>query len=132
MIDEIFLKSAVNIRKNYITTIRSVESYQKKASEIIGQLENHIKDLEDIKKRYSIERKSTDKEAIDKILEVIRGVELEGEKLEKMLEPMNKEIEKLSKEENELYRNIKEKHPKLSDSQIVESVQNRLKREGLI
>jgi hypothetical protein len=51
MIDEIFLKSAVNIRKNYITTSRSVESYQKKASEIIGQLENHIKDLEDIKKR---------------------------------------------------------------------------------
>ena len=49
-----------------------------------------------------------------------------------VLDPLNKQIEKLAKEEQELYEQIKMAHPNLSDEQIVTSVRNRLIQEGLV
>ena len=46
-------------------------------------------------------------------------------------QPLNKEIEKLALEEQELYKQIKSTHPNLTDDQIVESVRQRLINEGL-
>jgi predicted nucleic acid-binding Zn-ribbon protein len=132
MIDEIFLVSAVKIRKKYINAISEMDKYQKRASQIVSELELYIKQLEDLKKSYTIEKKSSDKDAINTILSVIRGVEEESLKLEKILHPMNAEIENLSKEENELYRQIKERHSNLSDDQIIISIQERLKIEGIV
>ena len=43
----------------------------------------------------------------------------------------NVEIEKLGREEQELYRQIVEHHPELTEDQIVKSVRDRLLKEGL-
>jgi hypothetical protein len=40
-------------------------------------------------------------------------------------------MEKLAKEEMELYRQIVDSHPNLTEDQIVEKVQDRLIKEGL-
>ena len=45
---------------------------------------------------------------------------------------INKEIEKLGREEQELYRLIKESYSSLSDQQIVKQIRKRLDSEGLI
>lgn len=42
---------------------------------------------------------------------------------------MNKDIEKLALEEQELYRQIKQKHSNLTDEQIISSVKDRLIQE---
>jgi hypothetical protein len=55
----------------------------------------------------------------------------EGKKLETLIDPINVEIEKLGREEQELYRQIVEHHPELTEDQIVNFVRDRLLKEGL-
>ena len=62
--------------------------------------------------------------------------ELDNAKREAVIKALNRlveagEIEKLAKEEMELYRLIVESHPTLTEDQIVEKVQDRLIKEGL-
>ena len=58
-------------------------------------------------------------------------IEDEGRRLEENIEPLNVEIEKLSLEEGELWRNIKQKHYDLNDDDIIEYVKSRLVQENL-
>lgn len=129
MIREEFLQSAVNIRRQYIKVSNNMNLYNEKAKEVIESIENSVKELESIQE--NIEKVKNPEKSISEVLKVITDVEEEGKRLESLVEPMNKEIEKLSEEENELYRIIKESHPNLTDDDIINSVQERLKKEGI-
>jgi DNA repair ATPase RecN len=131
MINEQFLQSAVNIRRKYLKVINNMDLYQKRANEIVQILEKSISDLEKLQKDVSSNKSTSAEIAINKLLEVIKTVEDEGNRLEKLVEPINDEIEKLSKEENTLYLAIKDKYPQLSDDEIVKQVSERLNREGI-
>ena len=132
MIKEFFLQSAVNIRRQYLKISNNMELYHNKAKEVVDTLESSVKKLEEIQEKVKTDSSMSAEKSISHILKVINDVEQEGKRLEELVDPMNKEIEKLSKEENELYRKIKEKHPDLSDEQIVKSVEDRLQKEGLL
>lgn len=132
MINEFFLQSAVNIRRQYLKISNNMELYHNKAKEVVDTLESSVKKLEEIQEKVKTDSSMSAEKSISNILKVINDVEQEGKRLEELVDPMNKEIEKLSKEENELYRKIKEKHPDLSDAQIVKSVEDRLQKEGLL
>lgn len=131
MIDEIFLKSAVNIRREYLKVSNNMEFYHNKAKEVVSKLEETLKKLDDLQKKVTEDKSVSNESAITAIMTILKDVEDEGQRLEKLVDPMNKEIEKLSKEEHELYRQIKEKHTDLTDEQIIQSVQDRLLKEGL-
>jgi uncharacterized coiled-coil DUF342 family protein len=132
MINEFFLQSAVNIRRQYLKISNNMELYHNKAKEVVDTLESSVKKLEEIQEKVKTDSSMSAEKSISHILKVINDVEQEGKRLEELVDPMNKEIEKLSKEENELYRKIKEKHPDLLDEQIVKSVEDRLQKEGLL
>lgn len=131
MIDEVFLKSAVNIRRQYLKISNNMEFYHNKAKDVVSKLEETIKNIDNLQKEFKIDKTVSNEGAIDKLLLILKDVEDEGNRLESLVDPMNKEIEKLSKEEQELYRQIKEKHKDLTEEQIVKSVQDRLIMEGL-
>ena len=132
MIDERYLLMAINIRRTYLKLINNVDLYNKKALEVSAKLEDTIKKLDKFKDELYIKDKSiNEKEAFNKLLEIIDEVEEEGKKLENLINPMNVEIEKLSKEEVELYRQIVEHHKNLTEEQIVSEVRDRLIKENL-
>lgn len=131
MIDEVFLKSAVNIRREYLKISNNMDFYHNKAKDVVSKLEETLEKLEGLKNDYSVTKTETNESAINKIMQILKDVEDEGSRLESLVDPMNKEIEKLSKEEHELYRQIKEKHSNLTDEQILKSVSDRLVKEGL-
>jgi len=129
MIDEKFLIAAVNIRKNYIRLTSNVDFYRKRTEKTLEVLDSSLKELEKIKKDMNDKNKDID--SIKSVLSVFDKIEEEGNKIEKFVDPLNKEIEKLAIEEQELYRVIVEKHPELSEYQIIESVRKRLEKENL-
>ena len=129
MIDEKFLIAAVNIRKNYIKLTSNIDFYKKRAEKTLEVLDSSLKELEIIEKDMNDKDKTPD--SINSIISLLTKIEEEGNKIEKFVEPLNKEIEKLAIEEQELYRVIVEKHPGLSENQIVESVRKRLEKEHL-
>ena len=129
MIDEKFLIAAVNIKKNYIKLTSNIDFYKKRTEKTLEVLDSSLKELERIEKDMKDKNKNSD--SVNSIISLLTKIEEEGDKIEKFVDPLNKEIEKLAIEEQELYRVIVEKHPGLSEDQIVESVRKRLEKEHL-
>lgn len=130
MISKNYLESAVRIRRKYLKVSTNMTVYNKRIKEIVEILENSVVKLEKIQADAENEKGSS-KDAVNGILKVINEIEIEGKRLEEMVDPMNEEIEKLQKEEQELYRLIKEKYPNLSDDEIIKEVHEELQRQGL-
>ena len=135
MIEEKFLVAAINIKRSYIKLTSNLDFYKKRAEQTLDRLqeaylkvENLEDEIKDLKKKKD---QNLDPNLTSKVLEILNEIEEEGNKIEKFVEPLNKEIEKLAMEEQELYRIIVETHSELSEEQIVEAVRLRLKKEGL-
>jgi predicted ribosome quality control (RQC) complex YloA/Tae2 family protein len=130
MIDEKYLRVAINIRKTYLKLVDNLDLYKKIADSISQKLVETVKDIEDIEKDY-LDKKINDEQSLQKALNILNDVEREGKRLEDIIDPINLEIEKLAKEEQELYRQIVERHSNLSENEIVSIVRDRLIKEGL-
>jgi predicted phage-related endonuclease len=136
MVDEKYLQMAINIRRTYLKLSNNLDLYSSRALQISDRLEETIKKLEGFNKEIeenskSKNTKTSQVEVFERLLKMIDEVEEEGKRLENLVSPVNIEIEKLAKEEMELYKQIVDNHPKLTEDQIVESVKDRLIKEGL-
>lgn len=134
MIDEKFLVAAVNIKRKYINVTSDINKYHDRAKKTIEKLESTLKNIETIQetmKEKAKNKKLDSNEVLKEMTNIISEIEDEGKSLEKYIDPLNKEIEKLAIEEQELYRLICEKHSNLTEDQIVQSVKQRLEKESL-
>jgi hypothetical protein len=135
MIDEKFLVAAVNIRKTYLRLTSNLDFYKKKAENTLEKLEEAYSKIEsienEIKEIKKDKNQNRETNITSKVLLLLEEIEQEGNRIEKFVEPLNKEIEKLAMEESELYRSIVERHTELSEEQIIESVRLRLEKENL-
>jgi hemerythrin-like domain-containing protein len=136
MIEEKFLESAVRIRKNYLKISSNLEFYHRKAKEIIASLEDIVKKVEELSAQITNDHKLgrpslTKDKAMEELMKILRDLEDQSKIIENLTEPMNKNIEKLAIEEQELYRQIKERHSDISDQKIIETVKQRIEKEGL-
>lgn len=136
MVDEIYLQNAVRIRRTYLKLSNNMDLYQKKAQAVSDKLENTISKIDELQSRIDESKKSkNDKKDSNyflmELVKILNEVEEDGKALENSVDPLNKEIEKLALEEQELYRQIKEKHFNLTDEQVISSVQDRLIKENL-
>ena len=134
MIDDKFLSAAVNIKRKYITLTSDIDKYHNRAKLTIDKLNSTLKEIERIQEDMKVKAKNKkldSNEVLNDMMKIISQIEDEGKSLEKYINPLNKEIEKLAIEEQELYRMICEKHSNLSEDQIVNSVRQRLEKENL-
>ena len=136
MVEEIYLQNAVRIRRTYLKLSNNMDLYQKKAREVSDKLEETISKIDDLQSKIeeSKKDKNNSKDSnhfLIELVKILNEVEEDGKALEDSVDPLNKEIEKLALEEQELYRQIKEKHFNLTDEQIITSVQDRLIKENL-
>jgi hypothetical protein len=136
MIDEKYLQKAISIRRTYLKLINNMDLYRARALQVSERLDGTLKKIDDYQNELAENSKNknstlSETEIFQKLLKIIDEVDEEGKRLEKLIDPINLEIEKLSKEEMQLYRQILDGHPNLTEEQIVEKVQDRLIKEGL-
>lgn len=132
MIEERFLSAAINIRRVYFKLTSNLDAYMHKAEETLKKFESAYEELEKIKEKIKDSKQSSsDMPITEDLLRIMDDIENEGVRIERFVEPLNKEIEMLAIEEQELYRSICEAHPDLSEEQIVHIVGERLKKEKL-
>lgn len=133
MIDEKFLLAAVNIKKTYIRLLSNLDLYEAKAKETLeklGSLYDKLGVLEkDIKKPENINNDNYS--SVNEVLKILTELENEGIKLKSFTDPLNKKIENLALEEQELYKQICMKHSDMTEDEIVECVRKRLEKENL-
>ena len=136
MVDEKYLQMSITIRRTYLKLINNLDLYRSRALKISERLEDTVKKIDELNKEAeeNAKKKNTNIsqiEVFEKLLKIIDDVDDEGKRLENLINPINTEIEKLAKEEMELYQMIVNSHPNLTEDQIVESVKDRLIKEGL-
>jgi predicted nucleic acid-binding Zn-ribbon protein len=135
-IDENYLLKAINIRRTYLKLMNNMDLYGSKAKSISDKLTNTLKEIDNFKDELKKDKQSdkinySSTDIFNNLLKIIDDVSEEGKRLEKLIEPINIEIEKLAKEEMELYKQIVDNNPDLTSDEIVDIVQNRLLKEGL-
>jgi uncharacterized protein YhaN len=134
MIDEVFLQNAVRIRRTYLKMTNNMEFYQNKAKEIVDRLDDTLVKIDELQKTIEESKKNSgvgSQGLLNELLSILNDIDIEGKSLEDLVNPLNQDIEKLALEEQELYRQIKEKHYDLTDEQIIQSVKDRLIKENL-
>ena len=130
MVDENFLQSAIRIRRNYLKLSNNLGFYKKEADKIIKSLNNSLQKIETLKNQLEGKNYSQNHQIIE-MMKILDELSTQADTLENSANPLNEDIEKLAVEEQELFQRIKEKHTYLTDEQIVESVRERLIKEGL-
>jgi len=134
MIDEVFLQNAVRIRRTYLKMTNNMEFYQNKAKEIVDRLDDTLVKIDELQKTVEESKKNSgvgSQGLLNELLSILNDIDIEGKSLEDLVNPLNQDIEKLALEEQELYRQINEKHSDLTDEQIIQSVKDRLIKENL-
>jgi hypothetical protein len=134
MVDEVFLQNAVRIRRTYLKMTNNMDMYQKKAKEIVDRLDETLIKIDNLQKVAEDSKKNSavgSQGLLNDLLGILNDLDIEGKSLEDLVSPLNQDIEKLALEEQELYRQIKEKHYDLTDEQIIQSVKDRLIKENL-
>ena len=134
MVDEVFLQNAVRIRRTYLKMTNNMDFYQKKAKEIVDRLDETLIKIDNLQKTAEDSKKNSGiggQSLLNELLNILNDIDIEGKSLEDLVNPLNQDIEKLALEEQELYRQIKQKHYDLTDEQIIQSVKDRLIKENL-
>lgn len=127
MINEIFLKKALNIRKDYLDVVNNINRYEEFAKNLLKNISSKSDDLQELQEKINAGKvKSIDK-AKDELMTIIIGLEDEGNQIEGMVDSMNKKIEKLKEDETSLYRDIKQSYQDLSDAVIKSEVSTYIK-----
>ena len=124
MIDKHFIDSAVEIRKEWVRLIRSLDGYQSQIEKAQRAIIEKKDEVEAFSKKDLRIKDPQVKEFIEKIF---NEVEYQTNIIESKIKPLNDDIEKLKKEELRLYQHIKNSYPDLLDDDIKAQIWEHIK-----
>lgn len=128
MIAQIYLDRAVKIRKEYLSLNKDASDYKILVEKLKDKVEETIDGLEELLKNVNI---SAEDETKEKSLKYMLDLEEETQRMQKVIEPINEKIEELGKEEQSLYEQIKLNYIDLTNEEILNIIQNELKKRNL-
>jgi uncharacterized ubiquitin-like protein YukD len=128
MIDRIYIDRAISLRKDYLNLNKSLNNYNTLIINLKNKVEYTIKNLQDIIDNS----KNISSEDIQKrSIEYLRSLEDETQKIQRFIDPINKKLKSLQKEEQALYDQIKTNYPGIEDKEILSFIQDELKKANL-
>ena len=129
MIDTKYLEQALRIRKDFKSTDDELKLLANKVITINEDIKSTVSDLTEINDRIG---DYTDKEKlIEDINKCLMGFEVQAESANKLYNPLNEKIEKLRKEENELFNELINKYPHIKERDIINVVHKYLIDNGM-
>ena len=124
MIQEIFLKRAANIRKEFLSIQKDANNYERALNGFVKMIDNTSNNVEDFLERLNSNTLSDPEKAKQDLIEIFVNLENEYNKTSSSIGNVEDKIEHLKKEEITLFRDIKQRYPELSDSQIKSEIQD--------
>lgn len=131
MIQEIYLKRAIKIRKEYLKIVKDIHSYELIAKDLITCISDRKKELEDLLESLNQNKIHNADVARQKLDEIVLKTEDDMNKIDTSIDDLNKKMDKLREEEMYLYREIKQVYSDLPDDQIRNYIQEALKKQNL-
>jgi predicted nucleic acid-binding Zn-ribbon protein len=127
-LDKIYINSAVSIRKEYLKLNNDLKKYEGLIKDLKGKVENTITKIQNIMENIS---KSSVEDIQKKSIEYLKTLESETQRIQKFVDPINKKIETLQKQEQALYDQIKLNYPGIENEEILSQIQRELKKRNL-
>ena len=128
MIQSLYLKRAASIRKEYLSIIRDIESYEKIAKELSDSISQRTKELESLLENLNGNRVSNADSAKQELHNIMIQTEDDMNKVDKSIDTLSLKIERLKNDEMVLYREIKQSYFNLTDDEIKSEIQEHLKK----
>lgn len=125
MIDSFFIESAKRIRKDFLLVDSKLTSYQGQLRSITESILGISKKLEEIKSQVG---KKPINVIQNDIFKELGALELEAKKIEKLVNPLNNKMEKLRKEEEDLWNKIKKKYPSIKDEDLIAEIHKHIEK----
>ena|ERR1035437_9466513 len=123
MIDKIYIESAKRIRKDYTSLMEPLDYYLEQLKGMSDMFNAAIEDLE----KFNSELHTKTKEGAEKELHAkLLKVEEDQLKIQKVIEPINKKIEDLRKEEEALWSQIKMSYPNINEDILINEIQKNI------
>jgi len=123
MIDKHYIEAGIKIREEFIELNLSLTDhldYVRSIGERLISISGDIIGMD-------LDGRSDD-DIRDDVFGKITDAELEAEKINKLVGPINDRIESLRRDEESLYNIIREKYPNLSDNDIINEFKKYIKR----
>lgn len=131
MIQEIFLKRAYNIRKEYLGIRNNIDDYEKNVKSLLRKLEEKSFSLQDLKDKIDSNKIHDPEMAKSELLKIMMELEDEINNNDGYINRLNINIDKLKEDEISLFRDIKQRYPEMTDSEIKNEVQDYIKKLNL-
>lgn len=131
MIQSLYLKRAASIRKEYLSIIRDIESYENIAKELSDSISQRTKELEQLLENLNNNRVSNADSAKQNLHNIMIQTEDDMNKVDKSIDVLSLKIERLKSDEMVLYREIKQSYFNLTDEEIKNEIQEHLKKLNL-
>ena len=131
MINDLFLKKAVEIRKEYLKITKDIESYERSIRDLLKLIENSSSDLNDFMGKLNNNKILSSEDAKNDLLKIILNLENEYNNNEKQINLLNEGVENLKKSELNLFKEIKQRYSDISDSDIKKEVQEYIAKLNL-
>jgi len=119
-IDEIYLKQSFNIRMDFENINLLIVNREKE----ISKLKECIETLKSELKKDQKKIKGGDKSIMNNVYRVLGDLEDTTQKLKGIIDPIEKKMEELRKDEVVLHETLKEKYPHVTDDELKESIIN--------
>lgn len=128
MIDSQLIESAKFIRRDYLSQSNKLTKYYEDVKELGYFLLKKVDELKKFNDDSVKKIKNNDdlSKVTNHILKEIGEIEIEERKIRDKVDKINLDLEKLKKDEENLYLEIKERHPKLTDDEIVKEIHKHL------
>jgi peptidoglycan hydrolase CwlO-like protein len=118
MISELYLKRALNIRKDYIQIITDIQKYEKIAKELSDSLGDRMGDLKSLLQQINDGKIQDMGTAKEKLNDIMINTELNINNVDGKISVLNNQMDKLREDEKTLHFEMKQTYPQLSDDDM--------------
>lgn len=122
MIQELYLKKASNIRKEYLSITKDINSYEKVAKDLILSIQFRKGEMESLAKKINEGRFSNPQNAQMEFSKILFELEKDINEVNNKIDGLNGRIEKLKEEELKLYKDIKNQYPESKDDDLKKEI----------
>ena len=130
MINQLYLKRAENIRRDYLKLVRELNNYDKMANQLAESIQLRVGQLNDLYKEIDSEKVSNVEAAKDKLNTIMINLERDVNSIDQKIKNINKKMDQLREDEVKLYKELKQKY-NTSDEELKNEINQHLKKKML-
>ena len=130
MINQLYLKRAENIRRDYLKLVRELNNYDKMAKQLAESIQLRVGQLNDLYKEIDSEKVSNVEVAKDKLNTIMINLERDVNSIDQKIKNINKKMDQLREDEVKLYKELKQKY-NTSDEELKNEINQHLKKKML-